>query len=132
MVEKLRELFDEGKVMPVCPEVLGGMPTPRTPCEIVDDSMIHQVFNRDGENRTKEFVSGAKQALAVAKAIGAKAAVLKERSPSCGSNYIYDGTFSGKVIQGQGMTARLFTMNGIEVFSEENFQELLDRIDEFI
>lgn len=86
-------------------------------------------MNCDGEDVTAAFVRGANEALRLAKLYGAKYAVLKEKSPSCGCGLIYDGTFSGVKIDGNGVTAELFLQNGIEVFGESRLNELLDRIE---
>lgn len=122
-------LVREGKALPVCPEQMGGLPTPRLPAEIVggdgDDVLDGRarVVNAAGEDVTDQFLAGAREALRMAEAAGAKAAVLKERSPSCGSAAIYDGTFQGAVRPGQGVTAALLRRHGIAVFSEETWTE---------
>lgn len=117
-VEALRERFE---LIPVCPERLGGLPTPRTPSERVGE----RVLTRSGEDVTEPFRRGAARALAAARAQGAVRAVLKERSPSCGSGCVYDGTFTGRVVPGRGVAAELLARHGIEVYSEENFLPLL-------
>ena len=111
----------QGKAIPVCPELLGGLPIPRTPSEIVrsEDGSI-KVVSRDGEDRTKEFYVGAEKTLAIAKAYGIKKAILKSKSPSCGCGQVYDGTFSGKLTEGYGITARLLKDNHIEVCTEND------------
>lgn len=101
-------------VIPVCPEVLGGLPTPRTPSEIRDG----RVITKDGRDVTEEFQAGAKAALRAAREHQCCIAVLKERSPSCGSRYIYDGTFTGTIIKGDGVTARLLKEAGLQVIGE--------------
>lgn len=110
--------------IPICPEILGGLSTPRAAAE----RCMGRVMNRDGEDVTEAFVRGANEALRLAKLYGAKYALLKEKSPSCGCGLIYDGTFSGVKIDGNGITAELFLQNGIEVFGESRLDELLDRI----
>ena len=107
-VEALRERFE---LIPVCPEQLGGLPTPRVPSERSGD----KVLNREGADVTDAFRIGAEKALAAAKAHGIKRAVFQERSPSCGCGMIYDGTFSGKLIPGDGITTELLRRNGVEV-----------------
>ncbi len=114
--KKALELVDEENLIPICPEQLGGMETPRTAAEINDD----QVITKDGENVTEPFKKGAREVLKIAKLLGAKKAILKQRSPSCGCGQIYDGTFSKNVISGDGITTRLLKENGIEVISEED------------
>ncbi|HHZ02071.1 MAG TPA: DUF523 domain-containing protein [Tissierellia bacterium] len=116
-VDKIKKLVDEGKALPICPEVEGGLPVPRHPCEIKDE----RVINTLGEDKTHNFVKGANRTLELCNEYNIKKAILKERSPSCGSNYIYDGTFTNTLIKGQGITARLLKENGIEVISEEKF-----------
>jgi uncharacterized protein YbbK (DUF523 family) len=117
------ELVRQGKAIPVCPEVLGGLSTPRVPCEIVEDKNgIKKVINKEGIDCTKEFVEGADITLAIAKAIGAKNAILKSKSPSCGFGCIYDGTFSGKLKEGKGLTAELLLKHGIKVYTEDEFK----------
>ena len=117
-VEALGARFE---LVPVCPEQMGGLPTPRIPAERVEE----KVLNREGTDVTAEYRKGAEDALAIAKANGVKFAVLQERSPSCGSEYVYDGTFSGKLIPGQGVTAQLLEENGIKVYSSGRIAEFL-------
>lgn len=108
-------LVAEGKAIPVCPEQLGGLPTPRQPSEINGG----QVIRKDGVDVTAEFQQGAREALKLAQLVGAKTAILKAKSPSCGSGKIYDGSFSGTLIAGDGILAQMYKENGIEVKTEE-------------
>ncbi len=108
-------LVREGKAIPLCPEQLGGLSTPRSPCEICGG----RVVDKNGEDRTDSFRRGAEAVLAAAKAYGATQALLQKRSPSCGSGWIYDGTFSMTLVQGDGVTARLLAENGIQVIGIE-------------
>lgn len=117
-IEDLEERYE---LIPVCPEQMGGLPTPRVPAERVGD----RVVNRAGEDVTEAYRRGAEAALALAKAGGVRRAVLQERSPSCGSGRIYDGTFSGTLIPGQGVAARLLAENGVRVYAGDRFRELL-------
>ena len=117
-VEALKEKFD---VIPVCPEQMGGLPTPRIPAERVGE----KVLTREGADVTAEYRKGAEDALAIAQANGVKFAVLQERSPSCGGECVYNGTFSGKLIPGQGVTAQLLEENGIKVYSSGRIEEFL-------
>lgn len=123
--EETLTLLKEGKAVLICPEQLGGLNTPRIPCEIVggDGADVFdgkaKVVNSRGEDSTEEFVKGAYEALKIAKAVGAKSAILKSKSPSCGYGKIYDGSFTGKKIVGNGVTAELFLKNGIKVYTEE-------------
>lgn len=129
--EEVLKLFREGKAIPVCPEQLGGLTTPRAVCEIYNSTGAEvldgkgKVVERDGNEVTKEFIKGAEETLKIAKECGAELAILKQRSPSCGSGIIYDGSFSGKKISGNGVTAELLIRNGIKVYSEEDFNEEL-------
>ena len=119
---ELRDLVNSGKAVPVCPEQLGGLITPRTPAEIIKDSEENiKVITKTGTDVTKEYILGAERALAIAKALNVKTAVLQSRSPSCGCGYIYDGTFTKHLIVGNGITAELFMKNGIKVFSDETY-----------
>ena len=114
------KLNEEHQLIPLCPEQLGGLPVPRLPNEILNG----QVINKDGTNETCAFNRGAQEVLSLAKRMGCTCAILKERSPSCGSRTIYDGTFSGTKISGMGVTAKLLHENGIKVVSEENIEDL--------
>lgn len=107
--------------VPVCPEIYGGLPTPRTPSERQGD----RVVSKTGQDVTAQYQKGAAEALALARLTGCQAAVLKARSPSCGCGQIYDGSFSGRLVPGNGVTADLLLQNGLPVFSEET----LDRLD---
>lgn len=113
--KKLVQLVKEGKAIPVCPEQLGGLPTPRGPFEKVGD----KVLKNDGTDATFEFKKGAKKALAIAIKHHCKKAILAARSPSCGSGKIYDGTFSSKLKKGDGVCAELFKEKGIKVLTNE-------------
>jgi len=114
--EKVVELVKNGLAIPVCPEQLGGLPTPRTPAEIVDGKVI----SKNGEDVTENFKLGANETLRLAELAGTKRAVLKQRSPSCGFGKIYDGTNSGTVIEGNGFTAQLLSDHGIQILTEES------------
>ena len=107
-------LAERGLAVPVCPEQLGGLPTPRQPSECRDG----RVVSSDGRDVTAEYRRGAEETLRLAKLYGCTAAVLKERSPSCGSGRIYDGTFTGTLTGGDGVTAALLKENGIPVYGE--------------
>lgn len=109
----------EGRFVVVCPEVAGGLPTPRSPAEMQGD----RVVNVEGVDVTEPFRKGAEAALALAKQHDVALAILKERSPSCGSSWIYDGTFTGTKIPGEGMTTALLRRHGIKVFGEDQLDE---------
>lgn len=112
--EAVKRLMDQHTLIPVCPEQLGGMATPRLPAERVGE----KVLNREGGDVTGRFQYGAEQVLMLAKLYNCRYAVLKERSPSCGKGRIYDGTFSGALKEGDGVTAGLLMKNGIQVIGE--------------
>ncbi len=113
--DKVIRLISEGKAIPVCPEQLGGLSTPRLPAEQIGK----KVFRNDGVDVTAEFNRGAQEALKIARLIGAKTAILKARSPSCGSGKIYDGSFTDSLVDGNGVFAGLCKREGIEVKTEE-------------
>lgn len=112
---KVAKYIEGHEIIPVCPEVLGGLPTPRVPAEIVNGT----VTRRDGVSVDKEFRRGAELALERAKQEKIDMAILQSRSPSCGVKQIYDGTFSNKKIKGQGVFARLLLENGFTVIDAE-------------
>ena len=114
-------LMERYHLIPVCPEQLGGLPTPREPSERQGDA----VRAKSGADVTAQYRRGAEQALHLARLYGCRAAVLKERSPSCGSGEIYDGTFSGCLTPDDGVTAALLKENGIAVYGESEIEALL-------
>lgn len=118
--ENVIALKDRYNIIPVCPEIMGGLPTPRKASEIQGC----QVVMGDGTNVTKEYQKGAEEVLRLCRLFGCKRAVLKEKSPSCGCGKVYNGTFSGKLIDGNGITAKLLMENGIEVFGETGIMNL--------
>lgn len=101
-------------LIPVCPEQLGGLATPRAPAE----RQGNVVINCNGEDVTENFICGAVETLKIAERYHCSLAILKERSPSCGSNQVYDGTFSGSLVDGMGVTAALLKENGIQIVNE--------------
>lgn len=125
----LIKYFRMGVLVPVCPEQLGGLPTPRAPSEIVGGSGEDVISRRalvedlNGEDRTREYIKGASETLKIIKLLGSGAAILKDGSPSCGSSRIYDGTFKGIEREGQGVACALLRKNGIQVLSERNLTE---------
>ena len=114
--EKLKKVCEEYELIPVCPEIYGGLTTPRIPSERVGE----KVLSKTGTDVTAEFSKGAETALRLAEMFGCEAAVLKENSPSCGSGTIYDGTFTGALTPGDGVTAELLKKHGIAVIGETN------------
>ncbi|MDO4588780.1 MAG: DUF523 domain-containing protein [Fusobacterium sp.] len=118
---EIEKLIKEYNLIPICPEQLGGLVTPRTPAEIINAKVITQ----DNKDVTDKYKLGAEEALKLAKLFDCKKAILKENSPSCGCGKIYDGTFSHKLIDGNGITADLFLKNNIEVIGESQIKKLL-------
>lgn len=110
---------EEGRLVPVCPEVFGGLPTPRPDSQ----RKGNKVVNREGVNVTAEYVKGAEEALRLARENDVAFCIMKEKSPSCGSKIIYDGSFTGKKIPGQGLTVERLRNAGFQVFSEEDLNE---------
>ena len=110
------------ELVPVCPEQLGGLPTPRTPAE----RRGARVVTRDGRDVTQAYLDGAQRALDLARTLGCEAAVLKERSPSCGCGEIYDGSFTGALTEGNGVAAEMLLKCGVRIFGESSVAELLD------
>ena len=118
LIDRLLEKYE---LIPFCPEVEGGLKTPRSPSEIKDG----QVVNQEGQDVTFAFEKGAELAFNICLFLKIKKVILKETSPSCGSKQIYDGSFSHKVIPGMGITARYLKEKGIEVYSENDIESLL-------
>lgn len=115
------ELAARHELVPVCPEQLGGLPTPRAPSERQGE----RVIMKTGADVTAQYRQGAEGALTLCRLLGCEGAVLKERSPSCGSGRIYDGTFSGTLMDGDGVTAALLKANGISVYGEGEVEKQL-------
>ena len=118
--EELLALAENHTLIPVCPEQLGGLSTPRDPAEIVGDKVI----SNHGKDVTYEYTKGAEMALYIAKTNNANAVVFKANSPSCGKGIIYDGTFSGNKKSGNGVAAEMFLNAGFAVFTEDEIDEL--------
>ena len=122
---KLLKEFLRGNLFPICPEVLAGLSIPREPAEIVNGTGLDvlknkaKVINNKGEDITKRFIEGANLVLKIAKALKVKTAILKSKSPSCGCGQIYDGSFSKKLIKGDGVTTALLKLNNIEIINED-------------
>ncbi len=110
-------------VVSVCPEVLGGLPTPRVPAEIING----EVRAQDGRNVDAQFRKGAQEALGIALSEGVQLAVLQSRSPSCGVNEVYDGTFQGRTIPGRGLFAQMLVEHGIHVVDASDIENFADR-----
>ncbi len=130
----LTQWLSEGRVIALCPEVAGGLPTPRAAAEIPGGQGTEvlngraAVMTTDGEDVTEAFISGAHQALALVKQHGIGLAILKANSPSCGNRLTYDGRFSGTKVAGQGVTAALLSAAGVQVFSELELAEAAEAL----
>ena len=120
-LEELNRYYD---IVPFCPEVEGGLPTPRKPSE----QRNHGVYHDDGTDVTKAFRLGAYKATQICSYLGIRLAIMKERSPSCGPHFIHDGYFKGRVIEGQGETARALMAMGVQVLNEEEGFALLQSL----
>ncbi len=114
------KLMEKHTLIPVCPEVFGGLSTPREPSEIRGG----RVYAKSGLDVTDNYMRGAQEALRLARLYGCKIAVLKERSPSCGAGAVYDGSFCGRLVEGEGVTALLLMNNGIRIYGESNCLEI--------
>ena len=117
LVPEIKRLVDEGKAVAVCPEVLGGLPTPRDPSEIWEG----RVYSCNGRDVTEEFVTGAKKAMEICRVHGCTQAIMKAKSPSCGCGLIHNGTFDGGLVSGNGIFAQMLIDEGVKVMTEENF-----------
>ncbi|WP_242223938.1 DUF523 domain-containing protein [Bacillus cereus group sp. BfR-BA-01380] len=130
-IAKIQELLEKEETILICPEVLGGLPTPRMPAEIIggngDDVLDGnaKVIDRSGNDVTEIFIAGAYKALDQIKDLNPEYMILKERSPSCGSSVIYTGEFNGQKQDGYGVTTALFRRHGFTVISEDDFIPLL-------
>lgn len=114
------KLKEKHNLIPVCPEQLGGLPTPRNPVEIKKG----KVYDKNENEFTVQFQQGAEEVLKIAKLLDCSVAILKSNSPSCGYGKVYDGTFQGNLIQGNGITASKLKENGIQIFTEKNIDEI--------
>ena len=114
--EKVMQFLEGHEVIPICPEVMGGLPTPRVPAEIVDGTVV----NREGRSVDREYRCGAKQALEITVKEQPDLIILQSRSPSCGVKQRYDGTFSGTLVPGRGVTAELLVQHGFHVVDVED------------
>lgn len=121
LCKRIQSLVSQGNAIPLCPEQLGGCPTPRTEAEVSGGTGADvldgkcRVINREGIDVTDYFIRGAQEVLQIAKLMGVQRAILKSKSPSCGFGQIYDGSFSGTLIKGNGITSELLIRNGILV-----------------
>lgn len=117
LVPEIKRLVDEGKAIPVCPEELGGLPTPRDPSEQRDG----YVFSKSGKDVTEEFVRGAEESLRICREHGCSRAILKAKSPSCGVGMIHNGRFDGGLVEGNGVFTQLLLDAGIPVMTEQAY-----------
>lgn len=122
--ELFMDILCENEIYSFCHEVAGGLSIPRASSEIIKNDKPFIVKNEKGDDVTINFLLGAKRALDICKEENIKVALLKAKSPSCGNKQIYDGTFSSKLIDGQGLTARLLEENGVKVFNENEIKDL--------
>jgi len=118
--QKIFDMVKEGKAIPICPEQLGGLETPRNPAEIRIIDGIQHVIDNKGNDLTKQFEKGAKEVIEFAKQLGVKSFILQPRSPSCGIGKIYSGNFDGKLVTGNGILVELCKNNGIEAINCED------------
>jgi len=124
-IKGLEELLKKEILIPVCPEQLGGLETPRKPSEIITKNSIKYVVDKNGNDVTSQFLKGAEETLKIVNMYNIKEAILKSNSPSCGCGSIYDGTFSGKIVKGDGITSALLKSKNIKIFNETNYFEKL-------
>lgn len=117
--ERVMALKDTYNLIPICPEVMGGLPTPRVPSEICGE----RVLMKDGRDVTENYNRGAQKALEIARQNACTVAILKEKSPSCGSGLIHNGLFDGGLVDGDGITTRLLKNEGIRVLGESEITE---------
>lgn len=118
--EDVIKLSEEHNLVPFCPEIYGGLQTPRVPSEIVGE----KVLNAEGEDVTEQYSKGAEEALKTAKMFGCEVAIMKEKSPSCGNGLVHNGKFDGGLIEGDGITVRILKKNGISVFGESEIESI--------
>lgn len=125
-IPELDRLMESYVLIPVCPEVLGGLPTPRVPSERRGEAVV----TRDGRDVTENYRQGARESLRICQMTHTDCALLKERSPSCGFGSIYDGNFTGTLCPGDGVCAALLKQHGVRVYGESQVTELLKKADE--
>ena len=118
--DRIAALSERHTLIPVCPEVLGGLATPRSPSERVGDKVV----SKDGKDVTAEYLAGAEKTLQIARESNVSLCIFKAKSPSCGHGTIYDGTFSGNLIPGEGVTAELMIKSGYRVITEADTEEI--------
>ncbi|MFO7887088.1 MAG: DUF523 domain-containing protein [Eubacteriales bacterium] len=124
-IKELKDLLKNETLIPVCPEQLGGLETPRNPSEIIIKNGEKFVVDKNGNDVTLQFLKGAEETLKIVNIFNIKEAILKSNSPSCGCGSVYDGTFSGKLIKGDGITSALLKSKNISIYNEINYFEKL-------
>ncbi|MCD5414693.1 MAG: DUF523 domain-containing protein [Clostridiales bacterium] len=133
LAPKIIERFEEEGIVPVCPEQLGGLATPRNPAEILNGTGKDvldgkaRVYSNSGKDVTASFLRGAIETTKIAKKLRIHYAILKSNSPSCASKRIYDGTFSSSLVEGNGVTVALLKCEGVRVYSEKNYVDILTK-----
>jgi len=120
-IKELKDLLKNETLIPVCPEQLGGLETPRNPSEIIIKNGEKFVVDKNGNDVTLQFLKGAEETLKIVNIFNIKEAILKSNSPSCGFGSVYDGTFSGKLIKGDGITSALLKSKNINIYNEINY-----------
>jgi uncharacterized protein YbbK (DUF523 family) len=125
----LRHWQREGRLVPICPEVAGGLSIPRPPAELVQLGEQMRIVTSEGIDVTAAFEAGSRWAAETCAASGARVAILKDDSPSCGSHFIFDGTFTGRRTAGEGVTARRLRAAGVKVFSEHEVDAAADYLE---
>src|SRR6056297_1866659 len=124
-IKELKDLLKNETLIPVCPEQLGGLETPRNPSEIILKNDSKYVLDKNGNDLTIQFLKGAEETLKIVNIFNIKEAIFKSNSPSCGCGRIYDGTFSGRLVEGDGITSALLKANNIKIFNEINYLDKL-------
>ena len=124
-IQELEDLMKKEVLIPVCPEQLGGLETPRMPSEIIVKNGRKYVVDKNGNDLTIQFLKGAEETLKIVNMFNIKEAIFKSNSPSCGCGRIYDGTFSGRLVEGDGITSALLKANNIKIFNEINYLDKL-------
>ncbi len=122
-IDYVKELLNSGEAIPICPEVIAGLGIPRVSCEILIENNEKKVINKSGKDLTAKFYNAAQKCVKFVKLFDIDKAILKSKSPSCGKKNIYDGSFSGNLIKGKGITAELLAENNIKIFSEKDITE---------
>lgn len=121
---EIYNLFINSQLFPVCPEIMGGLEIPRLPSEIIRTDNKLKVVNIEGYDKSNYFYKGAEKTLKIAETLNVDGAIFMERSPSCGVNKIYDGSFNNNLIKGQGISTKLLRQEGFKVFSDNEIKDI--------